>query len=443
MQYTLKDAYIAPCYGSFMRNRAYFTFVLLVFSSLPNALSAEQVWHLNDVTYVFPLPNQALLPVSIRSTDRDADGASLLPSERFLRDTDKYGRFIYLMPGNILPRSPAFDPYYDMFVVSVRIDPCFKDRFSDSCRRQVRVVWQPVDDWRTNAPESIDVAVHTFYDLTKTQFTQLTRSLLELKRRHAIRTTGLPLGIHPGFSTSAPTDFQRDFKKLILAYIPAKKIRRLATMRMTSFGLGWDLFSVDFVEGERFPIEVPIFPGRNTSQFLENRADVLSLKDDDTGADPEVLKKISQELSTRKIHTSAYRNFRSSIDLPEKDVGDQILEILPRSSDALAAPGRAKDFFIKANRIENPSKHLPATIDCASCHIANAVKLIAQKASGLPLELPKFKGRYDLKNNSYYYGDTHQLRMLGYLYEHVQIGDRTIFESAAVADKLNQTATPR
>jgi hypothetical protein len=433
-----------------MSKRSNLLFALLI-ASLRLSAAEAQIWDLNDVTYLFPLPTPATLVTAIRAHDLDIAGSPLIsidliePLVQIQNAPPGSSPFRpeQLRPGDILPRSKDFESYKDLFMVALRMDPCFRDQFSDKCRKQIRAVWQPVDHWREGSPESVDAAIHTFYDLSDKEFGTLLRDLQSLKSAEKVETAGLPLGIHPGFSGIKPTAFQRSFRALILPYIGATRIRRLARVTLEVSSAGWDLSSRDFLANGKTRT-VAIFPGDVTRQQTFNIAGFHTLGSNGmptTGQMPEDFAKVAAEIESRKIYEPAGRAF-SGVVITESKLptrGDQILDVFRSSQHTIDSgiAGRASAFR-RATRIENPAHHLPGTIDCVSCHIATSVKTLSGTPAQIALSTPHFEGHYDLRNLSRYYGDSHNMRMLGYMYENLQLSDRVIFESAAVADALNR-----
>jgi len=419
------------------------------------AISAQAgQWDLNDVTYLFPLPTAVTASGAIRAADKAPNGKVLIPIDQVIAVSkipanngmpEQTFQFQSLRTGDILPRSKNFDTYKDLFLIAIRIDPCFRDTFSDSCRKQVRAVWQPVDHWRENKPESVDAALHTFYDLSDNEFSTLLNDLQTLKRTLKVDTAKLPLGIHPGFSNTKVTEFQKAFRALILPFLGSNRIVRLARVTLEVSSSGWDLSSKDFLANGKKQT-VMIFPGDVARQQTFNIAGIDSMTDNGMprNQDAEGFKKVADEILTRKIYEPEGRAFKGLLiadvanNGTSKERGDQLGNVFRDSSKALALPEQRRTIFQRAARIENPAKHLPGTIDCVSCHIATSVKTMTGSPQDIIRAVPRFAGRYDLQNTSTYYGDSHNMRMLGYMYENIQLADRVIYESAEVADALNR-----
>ena len=400
--------------------------------SLLSLSASAGSWELNDVTYLLPLPTQILQSASINAQEV-AGGNALIPRDFFAKagGTD-------FTTGDIIPRTSGFDSYENLFVVGVRIDPCFRDHFADACRHQIRMVWQPVDHWADNQPITVDATVHTFYDLSENEFNALLGQLQLIKGEYRVNTGHLPLSLHPGFSKTGATEFQKAFKQTLLGYVDLKHLSRIAIATIGAFELGWTMFSNNF-DGKTFT-PVQIFNNQTGQQRIKNPGGLnLDLA---TGTTADITARALQYFSTTDIHSSehascAYVSSTGALDPVEQ--GDQLFAVLKNSNrvtDPKSGNQIAQTYLSRAVRIENPAMNLPGTIDCLSCHSATMVKVITSRALGLPL--PRvIATTANVQNTSKYYGDTHNLRMLGYVDSDIQLGDRVIHESAAVADRLN------
>jgi hypothetical protein len=93
------------------------------------------------------------------------------------------------------------------------------------------------------------------------------------------------------------------------------------------------------------------------------------------------------------------------------------------------------------HRIENPTIHNPETIDCASCHTAAPARHWAVThfpTLGLDQNEFTFTSLLNLTNLSPHQDSTINLRAFGYFGKQMTTSQRTIHESAAIADRLNQ-----
>jgi len=142
-------------------------------------------WNVNDVSIMFPLPRDGEQDQLLRMTD----GSGLWPEAAFKLFGDPATGMPFLIEG------PGRDQLYPKLrVTSVRIDPCFDEpdpATATSCRRQVRLVAQPLED---SGAAFLDASIHLFYELDDAAFVKLLV---------AVRAVGLggsgpaALGVHP------------------------------------------------------------------------------------------------------------------------------------------------------------------------------------------------------------------------------------------------------
>jgi hypothetical protein len=105
-----------------------------------------------------------------------------------------------------------------------------------------------------------------------------------------------------------------------------------------------------------------------------------------------------------------------------------------------------KKILITSLQFENPKTHNPGTIDCVSCHIAQATHLWVEKNFKTDLwsqELKphQYQSSLNLKNNSINPSHTNRVRSFGYFEDEPIFSQRVINESAEVI-KLLESTTP-
>lgn len=364
----------------------------------------QKPWDLNDVTYVYSLGTAAAAGLRLSEVlprevyDQVIGGTGLTPGAR--------------TPGLVLT---ADELYRHLSLVAVRIDPCFRDRFTDPCRRQIRGVWQPIATVNGRLT-TVDAAVHTFHDLAAEPFEAVLRALQELKRSGNVRTTGVPLQVHPGLKEKTP--FALALGTLLRRSIGRDNTTRIAVMKLMMGENGWRFQGFDVIRG---PNGVPrlqlqeIFPGLIQEQQLNNLAEEGSY-------------------DSRKTLASSVA----------REKPDQLFVVANDSRDPkLADVETLKLYLSRSIRVSQPRLHLPGTVDCLSCHASDGVKAVTARAliaRGVPVKLGFATGRYNLRNMSANFGSTRSQRGIGYFGDGFQVLDRTILESAEVADLLNGRA---
>jgi len=425
-------------------------------------------WDLNDVTYVFPLP-------SLNSYSQYLHFEGLFPKKWFTHDLATDGLNFTVVPNNfkfvnigsakevalrnaelavgdakdrgnkalfarryqqrqqhnqflIQPKWITKDEYNfqsmelleRLTLLAFRIDPCFKDEFSDQCKKQIRVVWQPIDlpvknrelstylnqnsnlslENRIRPLNSVDATIHTFYDLNDSEFFDLVSNLKTIKNKFKLRTKSLPLGVHPGFKIPS---FQKELQDILKKYIKPENISRVAFMQLNDESLRWSFFSFDVINDKLIPIL------------------------------PKWSKKFTQVISFSSPNSGRLLDEREN--LFTFDSGEQLLGPTPYNFSS-------SEIYKRVKAINNPRKHLPGTIDCLSCHSAPSAYQLAFKSAqqnanqiGPSVEVANELQRFNFSNFSNY--EVGNFRMLGYFEENLVISDRVIVESAEVANILN------
>jgi hypothetical protein len=125
------------------------------------------------------------------------------------------------------------------------------------------------------------------------------------------------------------------------------------------------------------------------------------------------------------------------------------LATLANASLATAASKTAQhELYSAALRIENPNFHSPDTIDCATCHVGNAARLLigddvlGQTATDNPAQFlrdPKFVSARSMKQTTSVRDQSLNLHMLSYRNDALMIGQRVINETASVVAYVNGT----
>lgn len=370
--------------------------IAVVFAGLSAAHAQAKLWDLSDVTQIYSL--EAAVTAGVRLSE-------VLPREVYAQVIGQTG----LTPG---ARTPGFvltpeELYRNLSLVAFRIDPCFRDLFTDPCRRQIRAVWQPITQV-AGRYTTVDAAVHTFYDLTPAEFELVLQNLQAFKQAAQARTNGGPLQVHPGLREK--TSYAQSVGTLLRRAIGWRNTSRIAVMKLMMGENGWRFLGFDVIGGKLKLQE--IFPGLIQEQQLNNLAE--------DGA------------------YDARQTLASSVT---REKPDQLFRVANDSRDpALSDVETLKLYFARSIRVSQPRLHLPGTVDCLSCHASDGVKAVTARAliaRGFNVKIPQPTGRYDLRNRSALYGSTRSQRGVGYFRDGLQILDRTILESAEVADALN------
>lgn len=372
--------------------------VIVLLVSLPVFASN---WDLNDVSILFPLPQ--------RHTDNG------------LYTTTSEGKLGPLLAEDIYSHLPPVTNYaeakklYELLrVVSLRIDPCFlmpNSRGQEVCHAQIRMSWQPVVelDKKTVA---IDGTIHTFYELTEKEFKALAQDLRKLNALYPY-PHGRPLAVHPILLRDGLVGkFATALKKIILNYAGSKNFTRVTFMQVTSQENQWYFQGFDRVNGKL----VPMWLARveSESQSLFNSAEPAQ---------------------------GATEFGPDGIPLPAPTGSDSVNFLLNDSLKITLKDEKAiRSDVTGAYRMENPKIYPTDHLDCASCHSAQPARNWAmRKFPSLRLEENpfRFQSQRNLTNVSPHQEYTTTLRGFGYQYGDIAISQRTINESAIVADALS------
>lgn len=364
-------------------------------------MSSQAAWDLNDVSYLMPLPNK-LGSDSLLSIKTSARGGPLL-SESLI------ARMPVLTVGMTREQSMAA-----LRVVAVRIDPCFPLPTPQSCQKQIRLVWQPLEIERRNQVRTVDAALHSFYVLTDSEFESLLQDINAWKKTYAVKTALLPLQIHPAWAHEGDNSKALgDFQKIITHYAGLQNISRVTIMVLRGAGDMWAFAGFDRHEGIFDMTPVPRLNGKLSQAFIN-----LAVPSD---------------------------HFTGGGILPAP-VGRDTFNTVTNESDQLDEKSEdvIRQEIKAAYRVENPKNFNPENMDCASCHVAQpAIQWALSKKSHLKLDQlwghEIYKNlKYDLANLTPDVWNTQVIRGFGYFGRNIAISQRVINESAEVADQLNQ-----
>lgn len=333
---------------------------------------------LNDVSVLLPLPTPAEITNLLKPEEQGSQGALLS-----LKAYQKFNELVPEHENNIVWRD-------QLKVIALRLDPCFTEGTGPTpCRRQIRLVWQPII-FKQNKPEARDAAVHSFYEFDEETFESIKKSWLSI-------ATGKPtdlLQIHPQILREGwQGPYWKNLRELILQNCGEKNLVRMTTMNVMGGEQMWIFAGFDIQDGEVLPIKIPRF----FSKFSQG---VIS-------------------------GSSASKGFTGGL-MPAPEVDSDVGEFL---EDSFAfkknySEEQIRNVILKAQDYEDPAKHNPGTLDCASCHMADSIHRWGQ------FHFPK----WDWSKNSPAPGPlrTNQLRAFGYFMAWPVTSQRVINETSEV-----------
>lgn len=328
-------------------------------------------WTLNDVSMLLPLP-KAEEVATLLDPRTDGGRGELLPRDVYAD-----------LPTLVVGGDP--DEIYDelLRVVAVRFDPCFRED-DGPCRRQIRLVWQPVMA-RGARTITADAAVHTFYDLDEAAWADLLRALIPLTAPDGDDA----LDVHPRIRREGLRGpHWTKLRALIARFAGARNLTRATAMTVNLMGSVWAFTGLEMRDGGRKRLPVPR------------------------------TKKVAQAV---QVDLSDLSELRVNL-APTPEASPSWLSALFDSRGVDAPTARAA--WEEARRLEDPRRAHTGNVDCASCHLAQIVRLWAERRlPGLPGSPP---------NNSVNPGQTNRLRAFGYMLDEPVLAQRVIFESAEV-----------
>lgn len=376
---------------------------LLVFYTILSCLAiypcnaTASTFGLNDVSVLLPLPDPEEISVLLGPQNAGARGP-LLPQEI-------YGRFPALDN-----RFDAQSLYVNNFkVIGVRLDPCFAEGASTTCRRQIRLVWQPLLK-TTGSTTTLDAAVHTFYEFSESEWSSVLKSWQNFAQGNLAESLQVsPVIKKEGYSGPRWTTL----RQIILESCGAKNLVRVTGMRVSAARM-WSFLGFDRSGAGWKQMNIP-----RTSSTLQSF--IL--------------------FSDGMLDLSEFQGTLS----PPPANENLFLELITNSKDfkKKRTEADAKLVMQKAIQMENPNLHNPGTVDCVSCHMAQTVSLWGQQNfpawdwQGI-FARDRFTSPLNLKNNSLHPSDANRVRAFGYFEAEPIFSQRVINESAAVVTTLSK-----
>lgn len=348
---------------------------------------------LNDVSFLMPLP-VAGKEASLLSMADDGMMGPLLPRRLY----DGLPLLVEKQTGDGL--------YRELRVISARVDPCFPGSAppaAPTCVKQVRLVAQPVFV-KDGALTTRDATVHLFYSLDAAAFAGVVEHLFALDAAAGTMTDGA-LDVHPVMRRQGlDGPYHGRVKAMILEACGFATLSRVAFMSVDEDGRQWRFGAFNVVGGALVDDLIPRLP----------------------------------TLKVQAVQEFGTESFRNGALIPGAP-NDTLDTLLSESSMRLLDPRTLNKALTSALRIEHPERSSPKTIDCASCHVASRARRNAETfhrvdSSG-HADLFTAPG-FDLSRIDAVKDDPKALRAFGYLGRDSAMSQRTINESAAVAQAL-------
>jgi hypothetical protein len=344
---------------------------------------------LGDVTVLAPLP-----PADHLDTLLGANG--ILPDA------------IASEIGQLVEQFTPDDTRARLRAVCTRFDPCAPKPGGDShaCIGEMRLVFQPLLV-RDGGLAAQDAAVHVFYDLDATTTRELARRLVGLADEAPPQLLGVSARLARGDAAYASA-----FRQLVTDLAARGELSRVTFLRNVDVkGNSWTFGGFDLHAGVATPLANPGVGGSEQSVVIHGSGPfVFSLSPAPSGD------------ATLGLLLDPTR-----------------LEILADANPD-AAKARVTTGFGAALALENPTKNDASTVDCVSCHVAEAARVFAQDfaaRSGFALD-PSSAFSADANPGSPAATAAETLRACGYVGAKAVISQRTVNESTVAARKMGE-----
>lgn len=393
--------------------------LLVIFLTVSQQSLAQMTkWDLNDVSYLFRLPDggaQADIDL-LGPKDHGVLGA-LLPKD------------LYQQVPTLLIGGNGNATLYEkaLRVVAARIAPC-PSQESNHCVPEIRLVWQPVEhDGHTGKWLAGDAAVHSFYRLSHNDFELLKKELWRIKQwlaSQGVTTTSAALDIHPALKNMNTADtFNHEIQQTLVKYAGSSNLEKITYVALMTPKRWW-----------RFGIFEKNADGVwNTSDIP--RLDMTTEDIFNTAVEDGV------GLGLEKGVDAVFNIFPEAY--PDTDNIFQVINKGYRFNDE-----RDKKVFKEKlaaiDRFRNPHNTNPDNLDCASCHYADATKEYIgnrfpelEKVSTAAEFINPAPDILNLENLSLAAKSGRNVRAFGYFKDKPVIIQRTINEAALSANWLN------
>jgi len=360
------------------------TVCLTVSASHAGALS------LNDISILLPLPEVRQLSQLITPAEGTAQNGVLIPTS------------VFKALLQLIPESPNSVTYRDQLkLVGIRLDPCFTEgEGPQACRRQIRMVWQPLTV-SSDKVSTRDAAVHTFYEFDEPTFHLLLQDWQKLSSGNATDA----LQIHPTLRQEGyEGPYWQYLRSLILKYCGENNLTRATAMNVMNGELMWIFQGFDVVAGQTKNISIARI-GKAAQGVVVNSPQFLNF----SGA---IMPPPSQDPEFAEL-------IKNSVEAKNKFSEDQIKQIMARAFE-----------------YENPTKHNPGTLDCASCHLAQGARQWGQLQFNTwdwqkEFSNVAYQSSWNLENTTPGPLRTNRLRAFGYFVDQPAISQRVVNETAA------------
>lgn len=385
----------------------WFALALTIFFNPIAGWSNYRSWTLNDVSVLFPLPEEL-------QSNHLARKESLLPTSVM----EKIPRLSMRHPQEIL--------FKQISIVSMRIDPV---------KLQVKLIWQPLIRSRLGYTTTVDSAIHSFYQLEEKDFFNFTKKMKayidkysssdkETSQAHPLSSKAL--SVHPLFYIGPPTDKEKHlvfFKDLFSQFLNSDNLFKVTAMVVRANDDFWGFLGLEKSDSSWKPLTIPHTGGSTVQTFLNQAVPFDHFEN---------FQMSTQSWEDQSSIQQSFQSFGQSFE------GNQIS----------ATEDQLRLFMRSVRSVENPLIVDVDAQDCVSCHIAQPIgKYILEKSK---LARESSAAEEDFSSEELYQNKKHNLsnltntlntrriRGFGYFENEIAISQRVINESAEVADFMNK-----
>lgn len=289
--------------------------------------------------------------------------------------------------------------------VAIRLDPCFKEGIGPlACRKQIRIVWQPLISDGENGITTRDSAIHSFYEFSDSEFD----TVMADWQKWAKTDTNAALTIHPVLQKQGLSgNGWSELKNILFKYCGEKNIVRMTLMNVMAEEQMWIFNGFDIDKNGKSD---PIFISR--------------------------LNSITQAITNTSFSFKSFTGGMTPNPLEDND-----FNLLVEDSSWFkrkSTEAQVKMAIRSAISFENPKLHNTGTLDCASCHLANMTHQWAQSNYpnlnwNVEFSDVTYISEFNLNNPTQKEVRPNQFRIFGYFGKEPAISQRVINETAEVA----------
>lgn len=379
-------------------------FIVVFLLSIAVQTYASTKLNLNDVSVLIPLPTAQEMDLLPQPETQAALG-ELLPKNYVV----KYMPMLLQFTDNV-------ELYPTFRAVGFRIDPCFTEgRGPVKCKQQIRVIWQPLKI-ENDKVTTVDVTLHSFYQLDQNQFTSLVKEMRSLKETvETDSVDGLSLQSNPLIRREGlNSDYYKSLKNIYFKYIGEQNMDRITFMSLFANKTVWFFGGIN-IDSEK-----------NVSKIII----------------PRINNGIQQFINDSGSNETPDSFFGRIFPAPKDN--DNFNNLLADSSKFSQQNEEDIINFTRASyKFENPALNNPGTLDCVSCHAAQPVRSWTYKnfpginfGDLTDVKYIPTRNTQNLSNITIKQNQTNVVRAFGYFDDTAVTSQRVINESTEVVNTL-------